>query len=150
MRDRDHCPLHVAVAAAEIVASATPNDTALSRRGSRGNSERSRVKKIASRSKLFIPRSSWEAIVKETLQELGIMQSDPRIAASALVALQCAGEAYVTQLLRASRMIADRSNRKTVELEDCQPWAQYDNSSLRIISSSLGQCIACLSAMGST
>ena len=150
MKNPDHSPRYVTVAAAETVISATPDDTNLSRRGSRGNSERSRVKKMASKNKFIIPRGSWEAIVKETLQEFGIMQSDPRIAASALVALQCAGEAYVTQLLRASRMIADRSNRKTVELEDCQPWAQYDNSSLRIISSSLGQCIACLSAMGST
>ena len=111
-------PLHAAVAAAEIVASATLNDTNIARRGSRGNSERSKTQMIASRSKLIIPRSSWEAIVKETLQELGGMQSDPRITVSALLALQCAGEAYVESLLRGSTMIADRSDRKTLELED--------------------------------
>ena len=73
---------------------------------------------MASKNKFIIPRGSWEAIVKEILQKLGGSQCGPRIAGSALVASQCAGEAYVVQLLRGSRMNAGRSNRKTLGLED--------------------------------
>ena len=73
---------------------------------------------MASKNKFIIPRGSWEAIVKDILQKLGGGQCGPRITGSALVALQCAGEAYAVQLLRGSKMIADRSKRKTLELED--------------------------------
>ena len=53
--DTDDSPVHVAIASADIVASATPNDTDGSRRRGRGNSERRRVHKAAPRS-IFYPQ----------------------------------------------------------------------------------------------